>query len=73
LTRIHHDLHIYACLGEPIQNPFPILGIHDVGGFFAPIEAVFVERAEYSVFLVAGVEESADMILPGEIASCYFH
>jgi hypothetical protein len=47
--------------------------LHDVGGFFAPIEAVLVERAEHSVFFVAGVEESAHMILPGEIASCYFH
>ena len=46
---------------------FPILGIHNVSGLFAPVEAIFVERAEHSVLLVDGVEESADMISPGEI------
>jgi len=48
LARVHHLLHIYACPGEPIQIPFPILGIHDVGSFFALTEAVFVERNEAS-------------------------
>ena len=38
-----------------------------MGGLFAPVEAIFVERAEHSVLLVDGVEESADMISPGEI------
>jgi hypothetical protein len=38
-----------------------------MGGLFASVEAIFVERAEYSVLLVDGVEESADMISPGEI------
>ena len=37
-----------------------------MGGLFAPVEAIFVERAEHSVLLVDGVEESADMISPGE-------
>ena len=38
-----------------------------MSGLFAPVEAIFVERAEHSVLLVDGVEESADMISPGEI------
>ena len=46
---------------------FPIRGIHNMGGLFAPVEAIFVERAEHSVLLVDGVKESAHMISPGEI------
>jgi hypothetical protein len=41
-----------------------------VGGVwkvFAPVEAIFVERAEHSVLLVDGVEERADMISPSEV------
>ena len=60
---------MHTRLGEPLQMLFQIRGIHTVGGLFAPVEAIFVERAEHSVFLVDGVEESADMISPGEIDS----
>jgi hypothetical protein len=58
---------MYTRLGEPLQMLFPIRGIHNMGGLFAPVEAIFVERAEHSVLLVDGVEESAHMISPGEI------
>jgi len=37
---------MYARLGEPLQMLFPIRGIHNMGGLFAPVEAIFVERAE---------------------------
>jgi hypothetical protein len=64
---IHHFLYMYTRHSEPLQMLFPIRRIHNMGGLFASVEAIFVERAEYSVLLVDGVEESADMISPGEI------
>jgi hypothetical protein len=67
LAGVHHLLHIDACLGQSLQMLFPILGIHNGGSFFAPVDAILVERPEHSVFLVDGVEERADMIWPGEI------
>ena len=52
---------------EALIRVFPLLGFHNVGSFFAPVDAILVERAEHSVLLVDGVEERADMISPGEI------
>jgi hypothetical protein len=67
LAGVHHFLHIYACLGQALQVLFPILGIHNVGSLFASVDAILVERAEHSVLLVDGVEESADMVSPSEV------
>jgi hypothetical protein len=53
--------------GQALQMLLPILGIHNVGSLFAPVDAILVERAEHSVLLVDGVEKRADMISPGEI------
>jgi hypothetical protein len=58
---------MYASLGEPVQMLFPIREIHNMGGLFAPVETILVERAEHSVLLVDGVEESADMVSPSEV------
>jgi hypothetical protein len=58
---------MYTRLGEPPQMLFPIRGIHNMGGLFAPVDAVLVERAEHSVLLADGVEEGADMISSGKI------
>jgi hypothetical protein len=58
---------MYTRLAEPLQMLFPIRGIHNMRGLFAPVEAIFVKRAEHSVLLVDGVEESAHMVSPGEI------
>jgi len=52
---------------------FPFLRIHDVGRLFAPVEAIFEERAKHPVLLVDAVEESANVTLPGEIASGKLH
>jgi hypothetical protein len=38
-----------------------------VGSLFTPIETSFVKLAKHPVLLVHVVEESADMILPGEV------
>jgi len=46
---------------------FPLLGFHNVGSLFAPVDAILVERAEHSVLLVDGVEERADMIHPARL------
>src|SRR5713226_9319672 len=73
LAGVHHLLHIYACPGQALQMLFPILGIHNVGSLFAPVDAILVERAEHSVLLVDGVEERADMISPGEIDPSEFY
>src|SRR5712691_7955452 len=67
LAGVHHLLHIYACLGQSLQMLFPLLGIHNVGSLFPPVDAILIERAEHSVLLVDGIEESADMVSPGEI------
>src|SRR4029077_21290725 len=67
LAGVRRLLYIYACLGQSLQMLFPILGIDNVGRFFAPVDAILVERAEHSVLLVVGVEEGADMIAPAEI------
>jgi hypothetical protein len=58
---------MYTRLGEALQMLFPIRWIHNMGSLFAPVEAVFVERAEHSVLLVNGVEESAHVISTGKI------
>jgi hypothetical protein len=58
---------MYTRLGEPLQMLLPIRWIHNMGDLFATVEAIFVERAEHSVLLLDGVEESAHMISPGEI------
>ncbi len=47
---------------------FPFLRIHDVGSPFAPVEAIFEERAKHPMLLVDAVEESANVTLPAEIA-----
>jgi hypothetical protein len=60
-------LHICTGIGETLQIPFPILGIHDVGGLFAPLETSFIKGAKHPVLLIHGVEEGTDMILPCEI------
>jgi hypothetical protein len=44
-----------------------------VGRLFAPVEAIFEERAKHPVLLVDAVEESANMTVPGEIASGKLH
>src|SRR5882762_4641822 len=41
--------------------------------FFPPLEAIFDERAKHPVLLVDAVEESANVTLPGEIASGKLH
>lgn len=46
---------------------FPLLGFHNVGILFAPVDAILVQRAQYSVLLVDGVEERSDMIHPARL------
>jgi hypothetical protein len=70
LAGVHPFLYMYTRLGEPLQMLFPIRGIHNMCGLFASVEAIFVKRAEHSVFLVDSVEESAHMISAGEIDTC---
>jgi len=37
---------------------FPFFRIHDVSSLFAPVEAIFEERAKHPVLLVDAVEEA---------------
>jgi hypothetical protein len=44
-----------------------------VEGFIPPVQAIFYKRVKHPVLLVGAVEESANMTLPGEIASGKLH
>jgi len=54
---------------EPLQMLFPFFRIHDVSSLFAPVEAIFEERAKHPVLLVDAVEESANMTVPARLLS----
>src|SRR5258708_39772246 len=61
LPGAHRLVHIDTRFREPLQMLFPLLRIHDVRSLFAPVEAIFEERAKHSVLLVNIVKESANM------------
>ena len=46
-------------------------GIHDVKGLFAPLEALFYERAKHPVLFVEAVEKTTNVTLIAKYAVSY--
>jgi len=47
---------------------FPLVGIHEMECFISLVEALFDEGTEDPVFLIATIEESANMALAAQAA-----
>ena len=63
--------HVYASVGEPLQVILSQRGIHDVKGLFAPLEALFYERAKHPVLFVEAVEKTTNVTLIAKYAISY--
>jgi hypothetical protein len=53
--------------GEPLQVILSQRGIHDVKGLFAPLEALFYERAKHPVLFVEAVEKTTNVTLIAQV------
>jgi hypothetical protein len=62
-------LDIDTCFSEPPEMFFPQLGVNEMERFIPPVETIFDERAKHSMLLIGAIEESTNMMLPGEISS----
>jgi hypothetical protein len=53
--------------GQPLQVVAMLIGIHDVNGSVASLEAVLNKRKQHAVFFVVAVEKRADMTYFAEL------
>src|SRR6185295_16564814 len=73
LARAQSLLYIDTRLGESREVFFPSLGINEMEGFVAHVEAILNERSKDTVLLVDAVEESTNVTLPAEGATGKLH
>src|SRR5580693_6920562 len=70
LARLHHPPNVYPCLGQSLQILLAIRGLHYMGSFFTPIEAVLIEGAKHPVLLVQAIEERTNVSVRSDAGAC---